>query len=313
MKILVKTKNLSRADWLKYRTMGIGGSDVSVIAGINPYRSVYQLWLEKTGQTEPAEGENEYTHFGTLLEPIVRKEFTARTGIKVRQKHMLLQSEEYPFMLANLDGVINNNGEKCIFEAKTASAYKLDNWQSGIPPEYMLQIQHYMAVTGAKKTYIAALIGGNHFVYRLIERDDEMIAKIIAMEQQFWEVNVLGGIAPDIDGSKATTEYFNNAYSISNGQTVELPVDVISVCEEYDRLVEQIDELTTAKDKASNQIKSMLQNNEIGTAGSYQISWKQVNSTRFDKTKFRSDNPEMYDKYLSHSHYRRFSIQKAVV
>ena len=101
---LVKTVNLSHADWLRYRTMGIGGSDVSVIAGINPYKSAYQLWLEKTGQTEPAESENEYTHFGTVLEPVIRKEFMERTGFKVRQKHMLLKSENYPFMLANLDG-----------------------------------------------------------------------------------------------------------------------------------------------------------------------------------------------------------------
>ena len=227
MKVLVKTKNLSHTDWLRYRTMGIGGSDVSVIAGINPYRSVYQLWLEKTGQNEPAESENEYTHFGTILEPVIRREFMERTGLKVRQKHMLLQSEECPFMLANLDGVINLDGKMCIFEAKTASAYKLDDWQSGIPPEYMLQVQHYMAVTGAVKTYIAALIGGNHFEYKLIERDDDMIVKIIAMEKLFWEVNVLGGIAPKIDGTKATTEFFNCKYNYSNGQTVELPEEIV--------------------------------------------------------------------------------------
>ena len=172
---LVKTVNLSHADWLRYRTMGIGGSDVSVIAGINPYKSAYQLWLEKTGQTEPAESENEYTHFGTVLEPVIRKEFIERTGLKVRQKHMLLQSEEHPFMLANLDGVVKVNGEMFIFEAKTASAYKLDEWQNGIPLEYMLQVQHYMAVTNTKKAYIAALIGGNHFLYKLIERDNEII------------------------------------------------------------------------------------------------------------------------------------------
>ena len=231
MKVLVKTKNLCHTDWLRYRTMGIGGSDVSVITGINPYRSVYQLWLEKTGQTEPAESNNEYTHFGTILEPVIRKEFMERTGLKVRQKHMLLQSEEYPFMIANLDGVINLDGEMCIFEAKTASAYKLDDWQNGIPPEYMLQVQHYMAVTGAGKTYIAALIGGNHFEYRLIDRDNEMIAKIIAMEKLFWEVNVLGGIAPEIDGTKATTEFFNSKYSFSNGQTIELPEDIVPDCE----------------------------------------------------------------------------------
>ena len=301
MKVLVKTKNLCHTDWLRYRTMGIGGSDVSVIAGINPYRSVYQLWLEKTGQTEPAESDNEYTHFGTILEPVIRKEFMERTGLKVRQKHMLLQSEKYPFMLANLDGVINLDGEMCIFEAKTASAYKLDDWQNGIPPEYMLQVQHYMAVTGAAKTYIAALIGGNYFEYRLIERDDEMIAKIITMEKLFWEVNVLGSIAPEIDGNKATTEFFNSKYNFSNGQTVELR-------EEYSRLSDEISKLTAAKDAICNRIKSLMQNNETGVAGKYKISWKLVISSGFDKTRLKADNPELYKKYVTHSQYRRFSM-----
>ena len=305
---LVKTVNLSHADWLRYRTMGIGGSDVSVIAGINPYKSAYQLWLEKTGQTEPAESENEYTHFGTVLEPVIRREFMERTGLKVRQKHMLLQSETYPFMLANLDGVINLNGEMCIFEAKTASAYKLDEWQSGIPPEYMLQVQHYMAVTDTKKAYIAALIGGNHFLYKLIERDNEIISKIIAMEKCFWEVNVLGGIAPDIDGTRATTEYFNSKYNVSNGLAVKLPEELISECEEYNRLADEIDRLTSAKDAVCNRIKNVLKENETGFAGKYKISWKQVVSAKFNTTKFKADNPELYIKYLTSSQYRRFSL-----
>ena len=162
-KVVVKTSNLTREEWLKYRTKGIGGSDVSIIAGINPFKSIYELWLEKTKKVEPEEGNSEYTHFGTLLEPIVRKEFMDRTGIKVRQKHMLLQSERYPFMFADLDGVIRENGKLCIFEAKTASAYKQEIWEQGVPAPYILQVQHYMAVTGAEKTYIAAIVGGNHF------------------------------------------------------------------------------------------------------------------------------------------------------
>ena len=51
-RIIAKTKDLSREEWLKLRRQGIGGSDVSIIAGINPFKSVYQLWLDKTGQTE---------------------------------------------------------------------------------------------------------------------------------------------------------------------------------------------------------------------------------------------------------------------
>lgn len=75
MRTLVKTGNLTREEWLKWRTKGIGGSEVSVIAGLNKFRSVFQLWLEKTGQTIPEESENKFTHFGNVVEPIVKKEF----------------------------------------------------------------------------------------------------------------------------------------------------------------------------------------------------------------------------------------------
>ena len=97
MRTLVKTANMPREEWLKWRTLGIGGSDVSVIVGLNKFRSVYQLWLEKTGKVVPAEEENDYTYFGTLLEPIVRAEFTRRTGIKVRAKKALLQTVLFYF------------------------------------------------------------------------------------------------------------------------------------------------------------------------------------------------------------------------
>ena len=176
-RIYVKTKDLSRQQWLEYRTRGIGGSDVSIIAGINPFKSIYELWQEKTHQVQPSEGDRESTHFGTLLEPIVRKEFTVRTGLKVRQKHMILQSIEYPFMFADLDGVINENGEQVIFEAKTASAFKKDVWDNGVPLPYVLQVQHYMCVTGVRKAYVAALVGGNQFYCRTVERDENLIQK----------------------------------------------------------------------------------------------------------------------------------------
>ena len=106
MRTLVSTLHMEREEWLKWRNMGIGGSDASVIAGVNPYRSVLQLWKEKTGQEVPEEKDTEVTHFGNVLEPVVKKEFTRRTGLKIRNRYAILQSEEYPFMLADLDGII---------------------------------------------------------------------------------------------------------------------------------------------------------------------------------------------------------------
>ena len=52
-KILVSTKNIPYADWLEYRKQGIGGSDASVVCGINRYKSPVELWLDKTGQLPP--------------------------------------------------------------------------------------------------------------------------------------------------------------------------------------------------------------------------------------------------------------------
>ena len=308
MKVVVKTSNLTREEWLKYRTKGIGGSDVSIIAGINPFKSVYQLWLEKTGQVEPEEEGSEYTHFGTLLEPIVRKEFMERTGIKVRQKHMLLQSEEHPFMFADLDGVINENGELCVFEAKTASAYKQEVWEEEVPAPYILQVQHYMAVTGAKKTYIAALVGGNHFFYHVVERDEEMIAEIIVMEKYFWQHHVMGGVEPVPDGSEATTRYFNERFRNSNGETIELPDEVLPVCEKYDNLTRQIKELETAKNAAANQLKSYLGEAEAGTVGDRKITWKSVSKNSVDTKRLKSGHPDIYTDCLTQSSYRRFLV-----
>lgn len=308
MKVVVKTNNLSREEWLKYRTKGIGGSDVSIIAGINPFKSVYQLWREKTGQVEPEQTDSEFAHFGTLLEPIVRKEFTARTGIKVRMKHAILQSETYPFMFADLDGVINDNGELAIFEAKTASAYKQEVWEEGIPAAYMLQVQHYMAVTGAKKTYIAALVGGNHFFCHEIARDEGMIEKIIAMEKYFWENHVMNGVEPIPDGSDATTAYFNEKFAVSNGKTIELPEAALQVCEKYERLAEQVKELEAEKNAVGNQLKSYLKEYEIGTVGDKKITWKPVSKNMIDSKRLRSEKPDIYNAYLSTTSYRRLMV-----
>ena len=49
-KILASTENMSYEQWLEYRRKGIGGSDASVVCGVNRYKSPVELWLDKTNQ-----------------------------------------------------------------------------------------------------------------------------------------------------------------------------------------------------------------------------------------------------------------------
>lgn len=76
-----------------------------------------------------------------------------------------------------------------------------------IPSSYLAQVQHYLAVTGYKKAYIAVLIGGNRFIWKEIERDEELINLIIDKEKDFWERYILGNEIPDMDGSDATSGF----------------------------------------------------------------------------------------------------------
>ena len=305
---LVSTQNMEKQEWLAYRSLGVGGSDASVIAGVNPFRSIHELWLEKTGQILQEETYSEYTHFGTILEPIVRQEFTKRTGLKVRAKNVMLQSIQYPFMLADLDGVINENGEPAVFEAKTASAYKEEVWENGVPEEYMFQIQHYMAVTGYKRTYIAALVGGNKFYWHKVERDEDMIMDLIRMEQEFWENNVQNGVEPVPDGSTATTAYLNRTYAQSNGKVIHLSDEVLPLCEKYEEVSKQIKALETEKDAVTNQIKNYMKEYETGIVRDHKISWKPIDRNVLDSRKLRTEQPEIFEAYLTRSQYRRLSV-----
>ena len=135
-----------------------------------------------------------------------------------------------------------------------------------------------------------------------------MIAKIIVMEKYFWEHHVLAGAEPVPDGSEATTRYFNEKFSISNGKTIELPEEVLPVCEEYESLTKQIRELETAKNAAANQLKSYLGEAESGTVGDRKITWKSINKSSLDTKRLKTEQPQIYTDYLTQSSYRRLSV-----
>lgn len=97
-KRLVSTKDLSHKDWLAVRNQGIGGSDAAAACGLNPYMSMLELWLIKTGRMNPdlSDGlmENAYSplYWGKQLEPLIAKFYTAKTGNKVRRVNAVLQT-----------------------------------------------------------------------------------------------------------------------------------------------------------------------------------------------------------------------------
>ncbi|WP_297201893.1 YqaJ viral recombinase family protein [uncultured Flavonifractor sp.] len=309
--ILVSTENLSYEDWLEYRKAGIGGSDASVVCGISRYKSPVELWMEKTGQMPPREA-GEAAYWGNRLEALVREEFAKRTGMEVSKPSVILRSEEHPFMLANLDGTCEHPDHgACIFEAKTASAYRAGEWEDSIPDEYMVQVQHYMAVTGYAGAYIAVLIGGNTFRWTFVERDEELIAMLIELESDFW-AHVRSEIPPALDGSDASSKFLSERFPSSVPKSkIVLPDEAGELLLQYDEACEQLKALTEQKQRVENLLKQMMGEYEIGTAGERVITWKSVSQERLDSKTLKAEHPTLYKKYANQTSYRRFTIKAA--
>ena len=309
--VLASTENLPYEDWLEYRKLGIGGSDASVVCGISRYKSPIELWMEKTGQL-PHQEAGEAAYWGTQLEPLVRLEFSKRTGIEVNLEKQLLQSKEHPFMLANLDGICQHpEYGPCIFEAKTASAYKVSEWEDSIPDEYALQLAHYMAVTGYQGAYIAALIGGNTFKWKFVKRDEELISMLIELESDFWK-HMQDATPPPMDGSKASAKFLAERFpnSVPHSQ-VALPDSAAELLAQYDEACEQLAIVTEQKQEAENLLKQLMGESEIGTVGERIITWKSVTQERLDSRTLKAEHPALYKKYATLSSFRRFAIKAA--
>lgn len=310
--VVTETEHLPYKEWLEYRKQGIGGSDASVVCGMNRYKSSIELWMEKTDQL-PYQEAGEAAYWGTQLEELVRLEFTKRTKIEVKQVKQLLKSREYPFMMANLDGVCEHpDYGTCIFEAKTASAYRMREWEDSIPDEYQLQIQHYMAVTGFQGAYIAVLIGGNTFRWQFVARDEELISMLIQLEKDFWR-HVQENIPLPMDGSQAAASLLTQKFPDSKPKShITLPEGAMELIDRYDQACEQLDIITQQKREAENRLKEMIGEHEIGTVGNRIVTWKSISQERLDSKTLKAEHPVLYQKYTNRTSYRRFSIKATV-
>lgn len=246
---------------------------------------------------------------GNVLEDVVAKEFETRTGKKVRKNNKMLRHPEHEFMLANLDRVIV--GEKALLECKTTSQYNIDQWKDDeIPASYLCQIQHYMAVTGYEKAYIAVLCGGNQFIWKEVPRDDELIEIIINAEKDFWYNNVLAGVIPEIDGSDATKDFLNHMYKDIDETEVQLSDDVETLLTALEQVKQEEKELKELKTQYENKIKHILGNNLAGKTSGYQVTWKPQVRKTLDTKKIREIYGEQLDPYYKETETRVLKIKQ---
>lgn len=308
-KIIADTKDMSKIEWLKHRQAGIGGSDASCIAGLNPWKSAIQLYMDKK-EENPQEQKSLRMELGNRLEGLVAELFTEATGLKVRNVNGILKNDKYPFALANIDRAIV--GEKAFLECKTTNSYALKDWEEGVPAHYEIQCLHYMAITGATHCYIAALIGNSDFIWHKIERDQETIDYLMQIERDFWENNIEKDVVPMPDGSDAYSEYLKKKYDKSNGQVIELHLleNGVNKLNRYDEIVTDIKALESEKKLIEQEIQLYMEEFEVAKIGDRKVTWKSSSRNTIDSKKLKAEMPDIAQQYMKTSTSRTFRVGK---
>ena len=299
----------SRDEWLKIRRGYIGGSDAGAIIGLNPYNSAFSVWAEKTGQVPEFEG-NISTRVGTYLEDLVAKLFMEETGKQVQRLNFTLVNEKYPWACANIDREVI--GEDAVLEIKTTTSFgAIKQFRSGeYPEQWYGQMVHYLAVTGAKKAYLAALENNRNLRIFELERDEDEIKALMDAEKAFWEDYVLPKKTPPVDGHSATGEAIKQLFPYAGGDLVDLS-DMEDVFSQRKALKAQQEALRTQIDSLDNQIKVRMENAEKACCGPYSVVWREQKTAGLDRDKIQADFPEIdFGKYASTSRVFRVTEKK---
>ena len=286
-----------RSDWLKQRTLGIGGSDVAAIVGCSPWRTAFQVWEDKMGLSEPQK-ETGAMHWGTALEAPIRQVYADATGLTVTKPETMFQSVEHPFMIANLDGIASDGR---LVEIKTAS--RAAEWgQAGtdeIPDHYLTQVQHYMAVMGATRTDVAVLIAGNDFRIYTVESDPELQAQLIDMEKDFWSL-VQTGTPPDPTRSEEAARKYREATA---KKIAEASGPAVSAWQMLCAIRRKISDLKEEEDRMKLFLMDEMKDSvSLKFQGQTIASWS-LPSTRktVDSSRLKKERPDIYAAYLRES------------
>ena len=298
MKRLVNTAELPKTEWLKYRKQGLTGTDAGAIT--------FQIYQDKISD-QIAEQDNESMRQGRDLEEYVARRFMEETGKKVRHANAIFQGEENEFMLADFDRLVI--GEKAGLECKTVNAYCADKWKNGeIPLHYQMQVQHYLAVSGFERWYIAALVFGKEFIIHEIVRDEDIIRSLIVIEKRFWEQNVLARVAPEPDGSDNYSDMLGKMYLGDKDKAIQL-FGVQDELKRRDEIEELLEKLNKEKNIIEQSIKAQMKDAVYAESENYLISWMPSTQQRIDTKRLKEEQPEVYSQYLKDISSRRFQIR----
>jgi putative phage-type endonuclease len=264
----------NHGEWLAQRRRGLGGSDIAAIVGISPFRKAIDVYLDKKGLA-PHLNETPSMHWGHRLEGVIADEYAALTGYRVEPGVHL----ERGCMVGNTDRMVPDAGR--ILEVKTASPFAAKDWgiagTDAIPDYYLTQVQWYLGLLSADE-YVGAdipvLIGGNDFRVYHVERNDELIAELQAIGQEWWARFIEGNETPAPDGSLEDMQSRLTLHPKDNGEILSSTGELDALAMKLEKAKAQLSEAEKHVEELELKLKNVI-GDASGIEGTlWSATWK---------------------------------------
>lgn len=305
---LTSTAKLSEAEWQSLRQSFVdkgmvGGSDAGTLLGLNKYKSPINLFYQAIGLSNLPNKMNGAMLHGKQLEDYVAKCWQYFDGTEdgwvsntltnnkiktYRKVRSIIENPKLPMLFANIDGKITkhpNYGKTAgVLEVKTISGYSADSYEAGIPPSYLVQLQHYMLVTGWKYGEIVYLKDGRDLGCITFEADRGIQDSILQAAEEFHnrvkaakkeiskyespeeKAQVASSFEPDADNSDAFNQFISEKHKAREEEiTIQGTDEHEQWAYTYKDLSEKIKTLESDKQLFQNRLKQVMEKDAATT------------------------------------------------
>ena len=294
------TTPTTKEHWLQMRKRNLNSTEISALFDVNPYLTEFELWHQKKDDAMAPFEENERMIWGTLLEPAIAE----RAAMKMNWMHRPMKDyyelpdlrigSSFDFRIVEVNPEKSTPTKRWLDTVATMEIKNVDylqfykKWvveetedgsdESTIeaPPHIEIQVQVQMLVSGLKKVYICALVGGNDL--KIIERqaNPEMQQIILDRCAEFWK-SIDENCQPAIDYNKDSsflislygTAEQDSAKSIDDFEQKEVLTDLV---QSYINNRENAKLLEEKKDRYKAQILEIIGDTHKVKGGEWSIS-----------------------------------------
>jgi predicted phage-related endonuclease len=290
-----------------------GSSDSPKIVGVSPFGGQQDVYHDKIYQLERSPTASMQT--GNRLEAPLLQFASEELGLAIRpNQYRVSHGDDGGLLASHLDGLVVDKREGV--EAKYVSQARAAEWGTPgtdeVPDDVIIQCQHHCYVAELELVWVPVAVAGFTMIWQMyrVPRHEELIRLVVQAVINFDLQHVQPRIPPTSAPPPLTLIQALRREPNSLVALEESAGDVLAAYEEATK-IKRLAELS--HDDAKRQLLALLGEAEAGRLddGTVVTYLEQNSPARCDLKRFRLEQAELYEQYITQGTHRVLRIKRA--